>query len=77
MAGRSGKVHLFVEIAVGLGLGSLFVRVQNEVVEAMATSILKVTNIPVYIAEPEFKRVWNQQGLECQSCNFVKGINGE
>ena len=41
------------------------------------TSVLKVNNVPTYISEAEFKRVWNQPGLECQSCHFVKGPNSE
>ena len=34
---------------------------------------VKVTNIPLYITEAEFKRFWTQPGMECQSCDLVKG----
>jgi len=42
------------------------------------SQVLKITNVPGYITEAEFKRIWTQPGLDCQGCSFIKtGPNGE
>lgn len=38
---------------------------------------LRVANIPSYINEVEFKKIWLQPGLECQNCTLAKTAGGE